>query len=285
MKILLNKKIQIILIFIFLFYFKAIASTPLNIRVSNVRDTQFSVSWVTFNQEIGQIRYGISKSNYENWLTEFDDRDMNFVGDTHHITLSKLAHNKTYLYEIISGDGQYNNSGEFYNITTGPVIPPNLGDFCQPAGKVFINSNLTNPAYNAIAYITIIGKSEDSATESMIITPDGYWFRDLGNFRTNNNNLLFPYICGESSIRVELEGGQMGFAIMETLAVHFTSLNDIRASITLNPYQTKSYELENIINILQILAGFNKAPNTDGFDKKIGINDAIFMLKKNYDLK
>ncbi len=199
--------------------------TPLNVRITNVRGTQFTVSWISAEEEIGRIRYGISKDNFVNWKTENDDRGTTIKDDIHHVTLTGLKSNTTHYYEIISGSMIDNNSGNYYSLNPGPVLlaPP---DSCLPAGKVFKDQAKSRFAYDSIAYVTILGSTEEenSATESVLVTQatNAYWFVDLVNFRTKDFSDIYSYICGTSHILVEAESGNSGSAKMDTEAIDFS---------------------------------------------------------------
>ena len=250
----------------------SIASMPLNVQESNVRGTQFTVSWKTSSNVKAKIKYGKLKTNYQQWQTAFDDRGEEVNSDIHHITVHNLSPNTTYYYEILSGNVIDNNKKDYYRLATGPELI-NINRFCQPAGKILIDRINNQISFQTIVYIRILGKTENSALESMI-SSNQYWYRDLANFRTMNHSDLFFYECGKSMIKVDIEGGKNGAASMETLAVHYESSDDERPSLFLNPCPIH-IELENIIRMLKVLCGFS----VDQYQHKIQMSDIIKRIK------
>jgi len=217
------KDFCVVIFFVFMFCSGAYGGTPNNVRVTNVRGTQFTVSWTSTEEEIGQVKYGTSIENYATWATANDERGAATSDDVHHVTITGLGSNTTYYYEIISGSTIDNNSGNYYNLNPGPSLTPSGS--CQPAGKVFKNQDTTQiVAYDSIVYVTILGAIEEqnSATESVLVTNDGYWFLDLVNFRTKDYSAVYSYTCGASEIFIEAQGGNDGAAEMVTQAVDFS---------------------------------------------------------------
>jgi len=222
----LNKSIILFVVALFLFYISNTnASTPLNIKVTNIRGTQFTVSWMSKIEEIGSIKYGLNIDNYENWSVAYDERGDNISDDIHHITLKGLSHNTTYYYVIISGDTIDDNNTAYYHINSGPVLDP-VGGSCMPAGKVYKDEAKTQFAFDSIVYIKILGDTEleNSATESVLVTSDtnGYWFIELINFRNQDYQSYYKYECGNSDLMIEVEGGNDGSGKITTKAIDYT---------------------------------------------------------------
>jgi len=211
------------ILFVFMFCCNAFAGDPSNIRVTNVRGTQFTVSWITTNEETGKVRYGRNIESHESWSTANDDRGTATADDIHHVTITNLIPNTLYFYEIISGATVDNNGGNYYSLNPGPALIPSGS--CQPAGRVFKDQAKTQPAYDSIVYVTILGASEgqDSATESMVVTTEtsGYWYLDLVNLRTKDYNAFYYFTCGTTLLRVEAQGGNDGTCELTTQGIDY----------------------------------------------------------------
>src|SRR4030043_488844 len=83
------------------FFLKASPTlTPSQIKVTNITDTSFTVSWLTEDKSSGFVKYG-TEQNLS--FTAADDRDQlsgrtdNF--NTHHITLKNLKPATAYLFK------------------------------------------------------------------------------------------------------------------------------------------------------------------------------------------
>ena len=139
----------IILIAAVLFTTHLNAETPERIELSNVRGTEFTVSWITQSIESGQVKYGTRIADYLHWKTVPDDRGQQTVDDIHYVTIKNLIPHINYYYEIVSGDTIDNNNGRYYIVNTGPALIPS-GESCQPAGKVYKNKENDLLAYDSI---------------------------------------------------------------------------------------------------------------------------------------
>ena len=72
----------------------ASASTPLNVKLTNVLDKQFTVTWTTAVGEVGSVRWGTSVGSQPN--TASDGRGTSYSGRTHHVTITGLAASTAY---------------------------------------------------------------------------------------------------------------------------------------------------------------------------------------------
>ncbi|MBI3536476.1 MAG: fibronectin type III domain-containing protein [Chloroflexi bacterium] len=131
------KRLASLILFFILILFSArsiAASDPLNVVVSNVRDTSFVVSWTTAASEAGLVVIA--------GLPPFsDDRGEKFSGSTHYVTLNNLQPNKPYAFDLVSGNKPYNNNGAHWNVTTGAtLVPPTpdliIGQIKNPDGAI-----------------------------------------------------------------------------------------------------------------------------------------------------
>jgi hypothetical protein len=188
--------------------------SPNRIKLSNIRDTQFTVSWVSAKEERGEIRYSVDGKS---WSIAYDDRGEGFVGDTHHVTIKGLTPGITYLYDIISSGLLDDASSLHYKITTGPSIIPE-GSY-QVSGKVWLEDGET-PAKGKIVYIRIldedeVGSSGESSLTSVLVDEGGFWFTDLVNFRTEDLSSLFEYSTSGDKLLITFEGGKDGVGSLE----------------------------------------------------------------------
>lgn len=131
-------------------------SKPQQVRITNVADNKFSVSWTTKVSSSGSVIFG---KTGESISTEvLDDRDL-LSGNktsytTHHITVEGLQPSTRYAFRVVSDGTQFDNNGSSYSVTTGPVIanPP-------PAETVYgkIQDTSTLPAEGALVYVSMPG--------------------------------------------------------------------------------------------------------------------------------
>jgi hypothetical protein len=155
-------------------------ATENNVNVTNITGRQFTVSWITSYPCIGKLCLLDKSGTIKEY---FDDNKNNL----HYVTVDGLIENTTYKFSIVSGDVINDNNGQMYHVSTGPDLIP-VGSI-QPAGKVLLDNN--TPAEGAIVYIDIYNSDALSASMSTVVDRNGYWYIELVNSRTDDNQHLF----------------------------------------------------------------------------------------------
>jgi len=177
----------------------AYADMPNSAKVTNVKVSGFTVSWLTDAPEIGYINYGATPSLGS---AAYDDRG-SVAYDTHHVTIANLLPGALYYYDIVSGATVDNNGGAHYTVTTALDIMPNF-KFDMASGQVYMPDGA--PASGAIVYIQLednnaLDSSGLSQEGSSVCDAGGYWWFDLCNLRTSNLVEYFQYsAAGDNEI-------------------------------------------------------------------------------------
>ena len=185
-------------------------------KISNVRDTQFSVSWISEFSEEGLVYYGTDTSL---GFTNYDDRGQ--VSSTiHHITVKSLQPDTLYYFAVLSGSTLFNNNGKHFTIKTGPGIIPSGS--ILPAGKVMKSDGQT-PVSDALIYMTLKdvdgnGSTGKSSLESVMTDSSGFWYAELVNFRTKNYQNLFDFTENVDIVLIRVNAGVHGNAYIENVA-------------------------------------------------------------------
>ncbi len=185
----------------------AYGDTIQKVKISNVRDTQVTISWITDEEEVGFVNYGTTTQLSQ---TDYDDRGSQTVAYTHHVTITGIMPETTYYYQIICGS-LTSNIG---SVTTGTSILPVGSDVVY--GKVYKQDGKT-PAKGAICYIRIedadgMNSREKSQAVSVLVDENGYWFTELVNFREARLTQLFKYSDTGDNLSIYVEGGNEGSA-------------------------------------------------------------------------
>lgn len=178
---------------------------PSEVKITNLSESGFTVSWITETAVVGSLKYG-ETSSLE--LSALDERDI-LKGKvnqytTHHVSLTSLKPNKKYYFKIISGKGTYDEKGAPYTLTTlsllssGSSLEPAYGTVSKPDGS---------PAENAIVYLTV----KDSPSLSALVKSSGNWLIPLVNLRTND---LASYLSlpEEEILEISIQAGPEGTA-------------------------------------------------------------------------
>src|SRR3989344_6579786 len=138
---------------------------PENIRVTNISDTSFTVSYTTTDAILGSIAFGTNK---DLGSVALDDRDQQAGGATqyylHYITLSGLKPNTKYFYAIISGTTTFKNEDSPFEITTVSALKPQT----EPIPGHVLEADGTNPK-EAIVYL----KTANAQLTSVLVKTDG----------------------------------------------------------------------------------------------------------------
>ncbi|MEW6094907.1 MAG: fibronectin type III domain-containing protein [bacterium] len=163
------------------------------VRVTNQTDSQFTVSWITSQPAVGYVKYGKNINVLDNKC--YDDRGVEFIGCTHHVTIKSLSPNEVYYFDVVSDGIVDDNFGNHYTTRTGKSIITSGSDIVY--GEVFKQGGQAI-ATGTIVYIELKdndGKGSPliSAPASALVQDNGYWMVNLVNFRTIDLESQFEY--------------------------------------------------------------------------------------------
>lgn len=183
-----------------------------DLRVTNLSDKGFTVSWMTNVASTGRVSYGTTPALGSN---RADDAGAGPYA--HHVTLSGLTPGTTYYFDVISGGYTDNNGGAHYSVTTGPTLAIPGTDTVY--GQVFRPDGVT-PVAGVIVYVTVVdrngsGSAGRSATLSALSDAAGYWFVNLASIRTVNAAAYFSYSpAGGDDLELSARHGPWGNAAL-----------------------------------------------------------------------
>lgn len=181
-------------------------AVPQEIRLTNISDTSFTVSWITKEKVLGFVKYGTSPS-LEN--TVGDERDM-FSEErnpysVHHVKVENLESKTKYYFKIGSGTRLYDNNGQVYEMTTAPSLgTPPFADTVY--GTILKSDDL--PAEGVIVYLSLANSTPLSA----LTRSGGNWAIPLGVARTSNLTIYVAYDPDASVEEIFVQGGNLGAA-------------------------------------------------------------------------
>lgn len=176
---------------------------PQNVRITNVTDTSFSVSYITEAQSVGSISYG-TDTNYGS--TAFDDRDQktNDVKkyNVHYITIRNLKPETTYFFVITSSEKRYLHNNAPFQVVTGRFISDDPSSENPASGRVLLPDGL--PPKEAVVYLG----SEEIQNLSVLIKQDGSYIIPLNAVRTNDLS-RYASFSAETSFNLLVSSGSM----------------------------------------------------------------------------
>lgn len=164
------------------------AETPENIRITNISDSSFTVSYITADRVLGTVSYGTDKALGTSITDDRDQQSGNLnTYNLHYITIRNLKPSTKYFFTITSGKITFLNNDEAFEVTTGPVIEeePSLQ---KPVVGKMISTDATIPK-EAIICLTIT----DGQTISTLMKPDGSYILPLNSIRSQDLNSYFLF--------------------------------------------------------------------------------------------
>jgi hypothetical protein len=177
-------------------------TTPKNIRITNVTDKSFTVSFYTDEATPGFVKYGDSASSLKNQMGDDRDQLSGVVSPytLHHVTVRGLEAGSDYYYVLGTGsNATFDDNGTAFQIKTAAKIasPP-------PASKTIygsISNSGGTPAEGTIVYFTMPGVGDMSS----LVRSSGSWALSLANARTADGT-AYADITDESSFSLMAQG-------------------------------------------------------------------------------
>ncbi len=200
----------------FFYYFRStnteppLGIKPDKVRITNIADNKFSVSWITKEPTLGLVEYGIVGEKLA--TREGDDRDANDNKpyQTHHVTIEGLQPSTQYSFRILSGEKlvRFDNKGSPYTTGTGPVIGA-MPTSDNLYGSVTLESR--QPVSGALVYVTL----PEANTASAIVGETGNYAFTLSTIRSNDLRSFVKYdpAATIASITVESASAQSVVAV------------------------------------------------------------------------
>lgn len=193
--------------------------TPQKVRITNVADNKFTVSWLTQEKTMGMVEYGPVGGKLTSLA--YDERDTENAQAqylTHSVTVVGLQPNTQYAFRILSGSKQtrFDNSGSPYTASTGPTI----GE--TPAARSFYGTlapNSTASVDGALVYVALPG----GVPASTLVKAGGSYVLTLSTVRTTDLKSYVAYDPAATIVSVTVEAG----SAQATAAVSTANANPV----------------------------------------------------------
>jgi len=199
--------------------------TPKQLKITNITEKSFAVSWVTDGQVAGFIQYGTKKE--ELFFNANDDRDQLSGSQgkffVHHITVRDLKSDTNYFFKINSGGKIFDNNGQLYQVKTAPLIQGPAPESDIVYGVVLKQDG--SPAEGVVVYLSLANAFPLSA----LTKSSGSWAIPL-NLARSTDLLSWAVYDKEASVEeIFVQGGPLGVAT----AIGVTKNDSPLPSITL----------------------------------------------------
>lgn len=176
------------------------SETPENIRITNIADTSFTVSYTTQDSVLGSVSYGESMNLGNIAVDDRDQQSGNIKSyKIHYISVRNLKPSMKYYFTITSGQKTFSNNSNPFEVVTAKNInsPPSsqqpiVGKLILPDGTIPSESVVYLTTGSAQALSTLV--KEDG---SYIIPLNSLLNKDLtGYFSFSENSVIKMLITG-----------------------------------------------------------------------------------------
>lgn len=167
---------------------------PQELKITNISDASFTVSYSTQDHVIGSVNFGKDKNLGS---AAFDDRDQKVESviphKIHSITVKNLAPQTRYFFSITSGQKTFLNNDVPFEVSTAPTLKTSPHpQILSLKGKAILQNG--EKVTEAIVYAT----SQNGQAISTFVNEHGSYELSLGSMRTNDLSSYFTF--GENTI-------------------------------------------------------------------------------------
>lgn len=176
-------------------------TTPQNIRISNVTDKTFTVSFFTDESTVGFVKYGVEANDLDKQASDDRDQLSGIVKDyrLHHITVRGLEPATAYHYVLGTGSSSFDNEGVPYVITT--ATKPNQ----SPANNQTVYGNVMTPASTPAEGAIVYLYSEGIGGLSSLVKASGSFGISLST-AFNAEKTAYADLTAESMLEIRAQG-------------------------------------------------------------------------------
>jgi alpha-tubulin suppressor-like RCC1 family protein len=179
-----------------------------HLRVANVRDTAFTVAWVTDSPSTGVVRWW--PDGNPSAQVAYDTRGSGTVDTVHYVNVTGLTAGSRYVFDLVSGAATDPNAGGHFAVTTGPTLGTSSPDTATGTVEDVDGSR-------ASAAIVIIGVGPTSTVSAsapmaalVTASSNGTWNTNLSSLRTADRTAPFVY-TDTTVAHLEVIGGPTAF--------------------------------------------------------------------------
>jgi hypothetical protein len=196
--------------------------TPKNVRISNITDSSFTVSWASDKETQGFIRWGKDTSLDKTKIIPSSSPSF-----THSVSIDELSASTTYYFNINSDGEGFDNNGLAWKVKTGISLPE------QPEADIIsgqVVNQAQDPVKNALVYVQVGGSSLLSTTTS----EEGTWAIPISTARTQALNSFIPINESTTLIEIVVQGGPGSIASAQVYPIAAKPVPPIILGQTLN---------------------------------------------------
>jgi len=179
-----------------------ITQTPQDVKITNISDNSFTISYTTESENIASVSFGTDNSLGQTALDDRDQKGGIRPHKIHNFVLQNLRPKTKYFFTIVSGDYTFLNNGVPYEITTAPI--PKI----TPTPKAPITGKIVLPdgesPKEALVYANIDKAQEISSlakTDGTYLLPLSFLLEDLSYPITLDANAVIKMVITNGSLK------------------------------------------------------------------------------------
>jgi len=174
---------------------------PKDVRISNITDSSFTVSWTTDKETLGFIKWGKNVNN----LDKVENDTISQEGYIHSSTIRSLNAQTEYYFKINSNSQDFDNQKTAWKIKTGTQL-------AEPAKNIIISGSVLNqngtPAVNALVYFSV----GEGSLLSAVTSKTGTWLMPISQMRNKNLDSYITINESSSLVEISINAGISGMA-------------------------------------------------------------------------
>ena len=210
------------------------SSQPKDVRITNVTDSSFTVSYSTDSPTSGSLNYGKDKSMGQSALDDRDQKSGNLGNySVHFITVKTLTPTTKYYFTIISGQQTYTTNNLPFEITTGASLTENQNLNNNVVGNIKLLDG--TPPQNAIVYMTTDGSQILSALA------DGNGNYSIPLNQTRNSDLSSYFVFNNNSVIKILV---VGDALSSNVVLYYSQVGNTPQIVLSKDYDFRSSDIQ-----------------------------------------
>lgn len=178
--------------------FKIAASpqnSPREVKITDIKDRSFVVSWVTEKETTGYVSYGTGKS-----LGSIANEKSSQPSLVHYVTLENLKPETTYFFKVGSGKNTFDKNGQPYQTKTGPELS-------SPPQTDVVFGTVNTPTAAAASGVVVYANLGGAVTLSSLTDANGKWTIPLSTARTANLSSYTTYNGQQDTLEIFVQAG------------------------------------------------------------------------------
>lgn len=165
------------------------AETPQKLKITNISDASFTVSYSTEDNVIGSVNFGKDENLGS---TAFDDRNQKTESvapyKIHSITVKNLTPETRYYFSITSGQKKFLNNAVPFEVSTAPTLKT-----LPPSQTLSLKGKVILPNAEKVTEAIVYATTQNGQAISTILKEDGSYLLPLDSMRTSDLSSYFTF--------------------------------------------------------------------------------------------